>query len=316
MNLLFLIGNGFDINLGLKTGYPDFYRYYKTIDSQDPDILAMKESIEKDSCWSDLEHGLGVYSEEMRSKDVFLKCVADIKEALTQYLISQRESATINLSFEKMMEDLTSPEDYLDELLKSKYNAFLKTHRGHFALEKSVSVVTFNYTDTLETILTAKGRVAVPILHIHGKLPNDIVLGVSDLKQIANNSFRTERDVREEFIKPEYNKACLNMRDETFVRLITSADVIILFGSSLGETDRKWWRLIGSQLQKKESETVLFYFVYDKKKDTVHHPNHRLRWTEQYQKEIISVLEIPEDRSTEILARIYIGINKDIFKNN
>lgn len=28
MNVTFLIGNGFDINLGLKTSYKDFYEQY------------------------------------------------------------------------------------------------------------------------------------------------------------------------------------------------------------------------------------------------------------------------------------------------
>ena len=28
LNITFLIGNGFDIGLGLKTRYKDFYKYY------------------------------------------------------------------------------------------------------------------------------------------------------------------------------------------------------------------------------------------------------------------------------------------------
>ena len=28
MNITFFIGNGFDLNLGLKTGYKSFYEYY------------------------------------------------------------------------------------------------------------------------------------------------------------------------------------------------------------------------------------------------------------------------------------------------
>lgn len=32
MNITFLIGNGFDINLGLKTRYVDFYDFYLVYD--------------------------------------------------------------------------------------------------------------------------------------------------------------------------------------------------------------------------------------------------------------------------------------------
>ncbi|MBK7465948.1 MAG: hypothetical protein IPJ43_03540 [Saprospiraceae bacterium] len=34
MEILYIIGNGFDINLGMKTRYSDFYTYYKTTNSK------------------------------------------------------------------------------------------------------------------------------------------------------------------------------------------------------------------------------------------------------------------------------------------
>lgn len=33
MNIVHILGNGFDINLGMKTRYADFYDYYKKIKS-------------------------------------------------------------------------------------------------------------------------------------------------------------------------------------------------------------------------------------------------------------------------------------------
>ena len=39
MYITFLIGNGFDINLGLKTSYSDFYDCYKNRASKDSVIL-------------------------------------------------------------------------------------------------------------------------------------------------------------------------------------------------------------------------------------------------------------------------------------
>lgn len=35
MNITFLLGNGFDIGLGLKTGYENFYDAYSEIQSKD-----------------------------------------------------------------------------------------------------------------------------------------------------------------------------------------------------------------------------------------------------------------------------------------
>ena len=43
MNVLFILGNGFDINLGLHTGYQDFYEYYLKQPSTNPVIVKLKE---------------------------------------------------------------------------------------------------------------------------------------------------------------------------------------------------------------------------------------------------------------------------------
>ncbi len=60
MNILFLIGNGFDINIGLKSKYIDFYKYYNSIKSDNEIITALKESLSiNDENWSDLETALG-----------------------------------------------------------------------------------------------------------------------------------------------------------------------------------------------------------------------------------------------------------------
>lgn len=34
MNIVYIVGNGFDRNLGLKTSYQDFYKFYKAQVSQ------------------------------------------------------------------------------------------------------------------------------------------------------------------------------------------------------------------------------------------------------------------------------------------
>ena len=54
MNITFLVGNGFDLNLKLDTRYTDFYKYY--IEHDPKDLLS--ESIRNDfEMWSDLETG-------------------------------------------------------------------------------------------------------------------------------------------------------------------------------------------------------------------------------------------------------------------
>lgn len=47
MNITFLIGNGFDLNLKLNTRYSDFYKYYIKNDPKDLLSKSIKEDFEK-----------------------------------------------------------------------------------------------------------------------------------------------------------------------------------------------------------------------------------------------------------------------------
>lgn len=61
MNVTYIIGNGFDLNLGLKTGYQDFYDYYIEVPSPNAHVELLKNTIKQEGyeLWSDLEVGLG-----------------------------------------------------------------------------------------------------------------------------------------------------------------------------------------------------------------------------------------------------------------
>lgn len=316
MKLLFLIGNGFDINLGLKTSYQDFYNYYRSVENNDPDISLMKNSIEKGryAVWSDLEYGLGKFSSELNSSNVFLKCLTDIKENLSHFLDIQYRDADLSFRSDTLLDSLSNPEKHLDSFTLRRYSNFVKQFYSSTSNVTSISVVTFNYTRTMEDVLSSGGIYQIPVLHIHGQLGDSIAMGVNDLEQIENLCFHDDRDVLEDFIKPEYNDACLNDNNLSFESKIMNADVIILYGLSLGETDRKWWRLIGERLTSSVASVAgLLYFPYDKKKDPQKHPNHRRRWTEEYQQLILNKLAIPEENSESVANRIFIGINRDIF---
>lgn len=55
MNILFIIGNGFDLNLNMKTAYSDFYSHYIKQESPSPVVKIMKEDISQSfQNWSDL----------------------------------------------------------------------------------------------------------------------------------------------------------------------------------------------------------------------------------------------------------------------
>ena len=313
MKVLYIIGNGLDISLGMKTDYQSFYNYYKTIDTGDEDIEAIKKSIEagRYETWSDLEAGLGAYSEYVSSEDVYIKCLEHLKEYLKEYLNDQFKQWKNNNNH--FVSDLYNPGRYLDSQVQTIYDQFVSSISSTRIFE-TIKIVTLNYTQTIDTIISMNNRKEVELLHLHGILDNGMVMGVNDIQQITNEKFWTSRDIEENFVKPTFNDACLNNNNLLFERWINETSIIVIFGTSMGVTDRKWWRLIGKRLLDNAKRTMVVFYAYDKDKDILLHPNYRLRWTEEYQRDLLEKFEIPEDKTKQVLAKICIGINKPIFK--
>ena len=63
VRITFLIGNGFDLNLGLKTRYTDFYPYYCDMPSHRHRQIARFRELLKQTgshpLWADFEKALG-----------------------------------------------------------------------------------------------------------------------------------------------------------------------------------------------------------------------------------------------------------------
>lgn len=81
--------------------------------------------------------------------------------------------------------------------IKNRFNRFIKKH--NFS-SKDISVITLNYTNTLEKILnlssgaTTKGfdssNTLRNLIHVHGLLGQSIIIGVDNETQIKNEEFK------------------------------------------------------------------------------------------------------------------------------
>ena len=256
---------------------------------------------------------MGAYARKCADKDVFLKCLADIESVLKNYL--QLESEKISYFSTTSVVDFASPSRFLEPEPRTRYNQYI----NQFDSNAHIDVITFNYTSTLEHLLDFNGEEKLlnrftsirSIFHLHGTLDNMMVMGVNDASQIKNVIIRSDEDVVEEFIKPEFNDACLNTKNAICESLIQNADIIVLFGTSLGLSDDKWWKLIGKRMSSAKYP-LLVYLPYDAQKNPVAEPNHLRRWTRGYVREIKNKFGIELD--DEILAsRICVAINKQLF---
>ena len=118
MNITFMIGNGFDRNLGLKTTYSDFIKWYKKTPAKTDTLKDFREYInQNEELWSAAEEELGRYSAQFDAGAgaAFYECHKDICEHLAEYLKGQQgrvEYPAISKEIEdtySQLKALTSP---------------------------------------------------------------------------------------------------------------------------------------------------------------------------------------------------------------
>lgn len=237
-NILLIIGNGFDLELGLKTSYKDFiesnmYACYskkisvslepkKTFDLKyDIDINIFKyfKDILSIQNWIDLEMEIGkLASRNMetvnRQTGRYEKRLAVSSDFMMSSFNFLRDCLNNYISTLKVPDNM--PNNYALQLM-----SILGTKKYD-----NVRIVTFNYTDLKET---TRFDIQVPVYHIHGKIsesPNtNLILGIQDSVEVDKSFSYVIKSH-----SPYYHSSrIIDMLDE--------ADEVIFFGHSLGETD-------------------------------------------------------------------------------
>ena len=100
LNITFLLGNGFDLNLGLETGYTSFLKDYRNVRNEESEYIKwFKDEVLKDEkLWSSAEVAFGIrtkiFSEKKYGADMFCDCHEDFCMNLAQYL--EKQEARIN----------------------------------------------------------------------------------------------------------------------------------------------------------------------------------------------------------------------------
>lgn len=268
--ITFLIGNGFDLNIGLNTKYGDFYKYYIKKHEHDNDMLAneIKGNIEK---WSDLELKLGEFTKEVLPgyEEDFWNSEENLENDLAIYLEEQMKKVSLKEERKRkaiaysMHNSLTKFHETLPETLKNQIEKIVS-----LTDEIEYSFITFNYTDALDQYLkAAMEHFLIPlfpdegeeVLHIHGTLIDSMVLGVDDTSQIANSVFISSATSRQRLIKKEINKFYGNRKIEKAYDIIAGSRIICIYGMSIGATDKMWWQCIADWLQGDNSRKLIIF---------------------------------------------------------
>lgn len=274
MNITFLIGNGFDLNYGLKTGYQDFYKHYMTLPESKGDLLA-NSIMEKPQQWSDLEIGLGTFFREVGAKDLkkFFDSKFRLEDALVNYLRNEQEKLVVKNQDALIAEFKKNIANFYNDFLeqdRQEYLSFL-----HSTGEISYWFVTFNYTNILDRIVekSAPNNVFLshsikgsnyndrikPVLHIHGTLNDGFILGIDSEKQGSESAFEQNPRYKKFMIKKITNANLKNNKNETLEKVISDSRYICLYGLSIGETDESWWKQIAIWLNQNTNNRLVIY---------------------------------------------------------
>lgn len=276
MNILYLIGNGFDLNAGLNTSAKTIIEKYKMrIDSiideevsPDECYTLLRRSINQKGIdtWADFEMALGDFTYEVEGCEdpilVFRNAYEDFIRFFGEVISNENEIVDKLVIDDSVLDRFHAGvrsccDDGMRPASQSNLRGVLNIAEGW-----DISFITFNYTTLLDRLVNALNKRGgttirygnstyaraynVP-LHVHGTLSDDhgLIIGVDDKSQIAGETCCKSEIIQRILIKPEQNRRAEDLRQTQAFQLIDKADVICVYGMSLGETDCTWWRKLG-----------------------------------------------------------------------
>ena len=264
MKITIIVGNGFDIGLGLKTSYSDFISKYADLSQpHDPHTLEykLKDQINKNKLsWADAEVAFAKLSFNSMLKECkkfdesFLDLLSRFQDALVKYLESEEK----RFVFTKVNDELKY--EFVQQIIGSTIEGLRPEKQGEFIEQLKAETVTlqginFNYTrtfdgllpsldDDFKVVLKDGSKVQIKmgeIVHIHGTLKEkNAIFGVSDPQLIETKRIRELCQLGRIFLK-EYQDDELGLKGyESAKNLIRDVDVILIFGTSMGLSDSSW----------------------------------------------------------------------------
>lgn len=327
MNITFLIGNGFDLNLKLKTRYSDFYDYY--IEHNPHDMIS--NAIESNyDMWSDLELWLGEFLKNINENqiDKFLDSKDVLENLLVEYLSLENQKAQIK-------DETALSEEFKNKILNI-FADFSFSEKEHYknsvaAARETInySFITFNYTDILDRIIDCTKRIENPFsrrqvinstyhdtlgapLHIHGKLSEDLILGLDNSGQIANEKLKDNSSLTKYIIKSDINNALGEKKVERAKKIIDRSKYVCLFGLSIGDTDSFWWSYLIEWLKRDKNNRLVLYVFSNTKVGTL--AQQKIRHRDKKRSDFLTRSHYEDDNTIDFIKdQIIIIPNSQIF---
>ena len=240
---LLIVGNGFDLSMGFNTSYGDFMQSSYFPNKETSSLCSyLYDQYEENMGWIDIENELSEFS----------------KMLTTKKLNAKKINATLDIeSFREEYDELKSSlKYYLQEETKRAFGPSPENHAKRVIdqLPAGSKIISFNYTSIIERLTWDKFKDSKGnLLHIHGSLApyDDIVFGVEDSAKLSKEHV---------FLYKAYSPY---LKVQKFSDWLNSAERIIFYGYSLGDTDRQYFENFFRKLCSGDTtytELVFYYY--------------------------------------------------------
>lgn len=353
MNILYLIGNGFDLANHFDTSFLSFYeslddyinehkdmQYIKELNDLNALIKKAKEQYNYEQ-WVDFESFLGCVSDDYTNADEFVRAIKGsihafrtfiekINEKINNFEIDEEYLKVFSLGINKCLtSELTNGK-------KQKVTRIIKKETSFY----NIDFVSFNYTSLLDKLISLRNSkevnssVYIPMynkqtsfntpFHIHGKLEDGepTILGVDDIDQVRNVDFKKNSNVIKNLVKPYMNERADNLKNQQLNAKIENADIICIYGMSIGLTDLTWWKKIGSWISNpnaKDRRLIINKYIENTNNDYGIIGSEKDDIIEEEVEKFIAKADIKDEYKDEAKSKIYVSINDaslNILKNN
>lgn len=241
---LLIVGNGFDLSIGFKTSYGDFMKSSYFPHEETSNLCSyLHKQYEENMGWIDIENELSEYSRMLTTKKLNAQkynTILDI-DSLREEYDELKSSLKCYLQEETKRAFGPSPDNPAKRVIDQ--------------LPAESKIISFNYTSIIERLTWDKFKDSKGnLLHIHGSLApyDDIVFGVEDSAKLSKEHV---------FL---YKAHSPHLKVQEFSDWLNSAERIIFYGYSLGDTDRQYFEKFFRKLCSDDrTYTELVFYYYD-----------------------------------------------------
>lgn len=333
MNITYVVGNGLDIQYGLKTRYKDFYNYqierYIQIKKSGQTNCIYEALLEDErnqfENWSDFELSLGILTKDKpeivsdgKSCEKFIDNFMEVIDDLNEYLRNEQNNFKLDgkqIDFRRTLDNLKADLPQANQHLID--SSIQKAGISH----DSINILTFNYTNIIDELYKQSKKewegsftsnnystFIKGSIHAHGTLDFNLVLGLSNEEQFSEQFYDTyKRFLLKQSLLSDSREE-LDNRNKT---IINSSDIIIIYGMSIGETDTYFWNMIANHSVENNIPVIVYNYEVEFDRSN---PIRMQRRYDEFEQKIITNSGIAPDLEEKLKSNLITVIGKSIFE--